>query len=319
MKKLSTVILGAALAFGTLVPAMAASSPHHFRSTDITVATANGTKTISCENFAYQGTTWVPIYYLLEVLRDGGASANWNGKTQTIKLSDPFVTPKLMPAQSGSVNFVLNGTSSPFHASRIVARDPQSGVETTYLKLGDLQSVLGMAYSINAPWNGSVSPNTWTLPKLFDPVPHSSQIIGNTGNAVFYLVGGYGGTYQGMTLMGTPFFANSYYLISVSGGSVQDYLKFSSQPSVQNDGQNILVYGKRNIAVVSTGGVGDNIVKIPLPLPNETIQNVEYISPGTNPNLVTNDPAIQVSANDGNTYYFDVNTGNMLTPTLSGS
>jgi hypothetical protein len=320
-KILATLVMGTTL-LSAAVPAFAASSPYQFRATQIQVHTPSGVKTIDCENFAYQGTTYVPIFYMIEALHAAGASANWNGKTQTFTISDPFASSvSALPVKSGTVNLVLNGKASGFHASRIVATDPQSHVETTYMKLGDLQSVIG-AYGITNPWNGSVTPNMWVLPKFYDPVPQTQTEIGSSADAVYYLISGYGGTFDGMTDMSTPFFIDKYYVIAVVNGSVYQSVGFSSQPTTLTGivssvpgGSLSVYYDSHTIAIVSTGGSGAWVGKITPPLPTETISSVQYVPAGTLPNLQTNDSALQVTTNDGNVYYYDASNAQLVQST----
>ena len=320
-RHIASVVLAASMLLSTSAVTFAATSTYQFRATQIQVHTPSGVKTIECENFAYRGTTYVPIYYMIEALHDAGASASWDGKTQTFTISDPFYASAVsLPAQSGAVSFKLDGVQSQFHANRIVTRDPQSHVETTYLKLGDLQSILGVGYGITNPWNGSVTPNTWTLPKFYDPVPQTQTEIGSSADAVYYLISGYGGLFDGMDNMGTPFFIDKYYVIAVVNGSVYQSVGFSSQPTALTEttsgGNNLSIYyDSHTIAIVETGGSGAWVGKITPPLPTETIASVQYVPAGTLPNLQTNDSALQVTTNDGNVYYFDASNAEMVQST----
>ena len=82
MKRLLSSIAAATLALSTVVPAFAAqTTPIHYQSATITL----NTKIMSHpDRFTYNNTTYMPIWYVMQLLNKLSISSSWNGTTWTL-------------------------------------------------------------------------------------------------------------------------------------------------------------------------------------------------------------------------------------------
>jgi hypothetical protein len=132
------------------------------------VTTSTNTKNIELNGqsvnkpaaLVHDGTTYMPIFYLDQVLSKLGITlaTQWDGKTWALQ-TPSYMQPNManIKVGSGNVTITLNGTPIQ-KVNSVAAVDPASGVQTTYLPiwyLGQVLSRLGITYD----WNGTV----WNL------------------------------------------------------------------------------------------------------------------------------------------------------------
>ncbi|WP_258112583.1 glucosaminidase domain-containing protein [Alicyclobacillus sp. SP_1] len=113
--------------------------------------------------FVANGTTYMPLYYVMQALNHMGLTDKWNGQTWTMS------GPSSLPANFADItlnqstsNIVLDGTTIE-HFPRMVAVDPFSGKQTTYIPIWYLQQALNRLQIFN-PWDGQ----KWSL---YSPSP----------------------------------------------------------------------------------------------------------------------------------------------------
>ncbi|MCY0887464.1 MAG: hypothetical protein OWQ59_03310, partial [Alicyclobacillaceae bacterium] len=109
-------------------------------------------------------TTWVPIYYLQQTLKQVGFQTTWNGTdlvfakyptkwTFHVALGNPEANPTVAPAGQMQISLVAGGPPS-MNFPKLVAKDPASGVNTTYVPIYYVDSVLTHDFGMTATWDG---------------------------------------------------------------------------------------------------------------------------------------------------------------------
>lgn len=119
------------------------------------------------------GTTYMPIWYVMQALKQLDITYNWNGRTWNLH------TPAQWPIDLASIP-VTHGTASILldnvpveHISSVVETDPSSHQSTTYMPIWYVQQLLHRV-GITSDWNGT----TWTLKR---PAPIPVTVAGSDG------------------------------------------------------------------------------------------------------------------------------------------
>ncbi len=167
-KNWNRVITGAAavsLTIGMMAPmAFAATSATQYNTRTINVgsgytAVVNG---IVAKDVSTM-TEFLPVYYMMQGLGKLGYTVNWNGGTRVLNITTPAgVTVNAPSATVGTpaanqMVIQLNGTNVQL-APRVVAKDPASGVMTTFAPIYYLNQALKLAGFTNT-YNGQ----SWSL------------------------------------------------------------------------------------------------------------------------------------------------------------
>jgi hypothetical protein len=117
---------------------------------------------IAVDPWSHESTSWLPVYYLNEAMHKAGFTAVWNGTTETWSLTVPNTygtppdvanPPSVQATNSAKMAIALNGTVVAY-APRLVAPDPYSGVETTYVPIYYVMQVMKRV-GITPTWNGT--------------------------------------------------------------------------------------------------------------------------------------------------------------------
>lgn len=120
-------------------------------------------------SFVQQGTTYMPVWYVLEALRKSGYAVAFDGHTISIHApAGVSVNTAGLSIGTGNLGVSVNGKTVKFVPSE-VRPDPASGKPTQYLPIYYIQQVLD-ALSFFNTWNGT----TWT------GKPVTAQMIGDT-------------------------------------------------------------------------------------------------------------------------------------------
>lgn len=113
----------------------------------------------------HNGTTYVPIYYLMQLLKAAGIQSRWDGTHWYMTTRMPVNWEKLHPGE-GSMHIDLNGHLAQ-NLTGYVWIDPESGKATTYMPIYDVEQVLKRV-GLTSSWDGS----TWDL----TPGAHTGSI-----------------------------------------------------------------------------------------------------------------------------------------------
>ncbi|QSO47520.1 invasin domain 3-containing protein [Alicyclobacillus mengziensis] len=101
-------------------------------------------------------TTFMPIYYVMQLLKSMGLTSTWDGHNWHIT-TDASVTPKAVSPNHSAMGLYLNGKLvENVHGAQAV--DPNSHRDTTYMPIWYVMQLLNQA-GIHSAWNGT----TWTL------------------------------------------------------------------------------------------------------------------------------------------------------------
>ena len=135
-----------------------------------------------------KATNWVPVYYLQEVLHSFGVHSEWNSgdtlnisstpTSWTINTNDSTVVKNL---QASQMQFSINGDKNTLMACpKLVAKDPASGVYTTYVPVYYVDLFLKNRLNMKAIWGADawrLSPQTSYTP----PTSIQSLAVNETG------------------------------------------------------------------------------------------------------------------------------------------
>ena len=177
MKRYLSSIAAATLALSTVVPAFAAqTTPIHYQSATITL----NTKVMSHpDRFTYNNTTYMPIWYVQQVLTQMGVKNAWNGVSHTWNLSAK-VAGSLINAKSGLTSVLVNGHEMEAHVPTLVKGDPLHHNEaTTFMPIWYVQQVLNRAGTQADVWNGTFG--VWALGSLSTLLSGGSNTSGASG------------------------------------------------------------------------------------------------------------------------------------------
>lgn len=143
------------VAFGLLSPiAMASTSGISWGKSNIEFTSYTA---MNLPDFAEGGTTYMPIWYVLQALKNSGYSYSFNGKV--INITTPSgVTPDTTGISLGGGNLTIEVNGSPVKmVDSKVQVDPSGGNKTQFIPIYYIQQILG-ALSFYNKWDGT----TWT-------------------------------------------------------------------------------------------------------------------------------------------------------------
>ncbi len=101
-------------------------------------------------------TTYMPIWYVMQLLKQVGASSVWDGHNWHITTTKAIDLTNLNPGQ-GTMGIYLNGTLVQ-KVNGAYAKDPSTGENTTYMPIWYVMQILNKL-SIQSNWNGT----TWSF------------------------------------------------------------------------------------------------------------------------------------------------------------
>ncbi|QSO50145.1 hypothetical protein [Alicyclobacillus mengziensis] len=118
----------------------------------------NPVHTTAVDPSTHQETSFLPIYYAMEVLDKLGVTSNWNGTTWSLSVPSSL-TPDLSnpTTATNQMYFVMNGVRVEA-APTLVTVDPSSKQNTTFIPIYYLEQAL-KRIGVSSTWNGT----TWDL------------------------------------------------------------------------------------------------------------------------------------------------------------
>ncbi|MCY0889353.1 MAG: glycosyl hydrolase family 18 protein [Alicyclobacillaceae bacterium] len=119
--------------------------------------------------FVHHGTTYMPIWYVMQALKGLGVESTWTNGIWNLNTSTPIANSSFIAEnQSGQVHIEINGKLLQ-RVTGLVATDPDSGSPTCYIPIWYMMQVL-RTIGIQSSWNGQ----TWNLSALSDTRPNSN-------------------------------------------------------------------------------------------------------------------------------------------------
>ncbi len=104
-------------------------------------------------------TTFIPIWYIMQVMKHAGVGNHWNGNTHALTLTGKSASLTIHGAH-GNASIMLNGKTVESGVPSFAVKDPNSGVKTTFFGLYYAEKMLD-ALGFNNTWNGGA--HTWTI------------------------------------------------------------------------------------------------------------------------------------------------------------
>ncbi len=113
-------------------------------------------------------TTWIPISYVQKTLKQVGFETTWNGTAFSLVKYPPGYTlaalgnPEALTATRNQIQIHLVAGAPPSAVvPKFVARNSASGIETVYMPIYYLDTILNYYWKMGATWNGVN--DTWSL------------------------------------------------------------------------------------------------------------------------------------------------------------
>src|SRR5579875_1148530 len=120
-----------------------------------TVIEENGQPLSAPAAFTYQKTTYMPLFYVEQLLKAMHIQNTWTGSSWQIQA--PFTVQPLptLNKKTGPLRIEINGRTLVGDVPKQVAVDPSSGKPTTFIPIWYIQQVLS-ALELHSQWNGTV-------------------------------------------------------------------------------------------------------------------------------------------------------------------
>ena len=167
VKKFVAALSAAAIVATMAFPAMAASNTvkeDHYTLTK-TVVSVNGKTAYTPYVFAAKDpnsgvmTTFIPIWYIMQVMKGAGIATTWNGNGGVLTLSGKSGSLSIHGAH-GHSSIVLNGKTVESGVPSFAVTDPNSGKLTTFFGLYYAEKMLD-SLGFSNTWNGTK--HVWAL------------------------------------------------------------------------------------------------------------------------------------------------------------
>jgi peptidoglycan hydrolase-like protein with peptidoglycan-binding domain len=169
----------------------------------------NGTPLSKPSGFVYQNTTYMPLFYVQQLLNALKVNNTWNGNTNTWSISTPFSSqPTItMTTTRGPMGIIINNKWFA-HVNKIVTDDPSSHKATTFIPIWYIMKAL-QAIGLQSSWNGT----TWNVEANYtdytkDTATKPGSVLGSFTNLSDAKAG----------------------LLQYPGGKVMDYSKVTGTP-----------------------------------------------------------------------------------------
>lgn len=140
-------------------------------------------------------TSWIPLYYLQEALKSMGVQTTWNGSTLNVTSvpsgwnKNVSSAPAVGNPPVNQVQFSIGTVQDEFlRAPKLVAKDPASGVETTYVPVYYANLFLQHRLMMGISWGSGTAMNqmVWSLSpqeKFAAPTSIKSMVLDNNNPA----------------------------------------------------------------------------------------------------------------------------------------
>jgi hypothetical protein len=166
MKKFLTAVSALVMVAAMAVPAFAASTVKEGNYTlTETVVSVNGKTAYEPYVFAAKDpnsgvmTTFIPIWYIMQVVKGAGITNSWNGVSRVLTLNGKSASLNIKGAH-GNASIVLNGKTVESGVPSFAVTDPNSGKLTTFFGLYYAEKMLD-SLGFSNTWNGTK--HVWEL------------------------------------------------------------------------------------------------------------------------------------------------------------
>lgn len=183
MKRINKSIAGIVLSVSTFSTAIGMQTPQQaYASTTPAMQKSNiivdGQHFSTQYKYVYNGTTYMPIWYIMQALKKSGAQVSWNGSQWKIGVNGSF-TPTVWRGFGGNGEVMIYNTSDPNNVQTVetginmqVYPDPADGIKTTFFPIYDIQVILrDLGYSTDT-WDGT----NWSIAMGSGPSNSSTKV-----------------------------------------------------------------------------------------------------------------------------------------------
>jgi len=105
-------------------------------------------------------TTFIPIWYIMQVMKGAGITNSWNGNSGVLTLSGKSGSLSIHGAH-GHSSIVLNGKTVEAGVPSFAVTDPNSGKLTTFFGLYYAEKMINSLVGFSNTWNGTN--HTWKI------------------------------------------------------------------------------------------------------------------------------------------------------------
>lgn len=147
-------------------------SPYTYKLKQIVL---NGKTVETVDSFVSSGTSYMPIWYVMQVMSRLGYTNHWDGKTWMMTLPSNFTgTVKLEQYGTGRQEIILANRAKAY-VDGITATDPQSDKPTTFMPIWYVMQLVKAA-GLTVSWNGT----TWRMTSQSTSITTTSTASNNT-------------------------------------------------------------------------------------------------------------------------------------------
>lgn len=132
----------------------------------------NGKQLSSPDGFTLHKTTYMPLFYVQQLLKALQIANRWTGSTWEISANYVKQPLNVLKAKSGTVDILLNGHTFAEHVDKTVAVDPAAHQKTTYIPIWYIQQTLKQL-GLTSTWNGT----TWNVEAPYTDVSKTADVI----------------------------------------------------------------------------------------------------------------------------------------------
>lgn len=170
----AAIITSTGALLASLSPMYVQAATYPMRHTKIEL---NNQVLASPSGFIYQNTTYMPLFYVQQLLNKLHIQNTWNGTTWTITTPFPNQPSMTLNSSSGPVRIVINQKTFDAHVNKVVTMDPSSGKNTTFIPIWYIQQTL-KSLGLISNWDGTI----WNVNASYTDDTKTNDLLGSFSN-----------------------------------------------------------------------------------------------------------------------------------------
>jgi mannosyl-glycoprotein endo-beta-N-acetylglucosaminidase len=123
--------------------------------------------------FTYQQTTFMPLYYVQQLLNKLQIVNTWDGTTWNITTPFPNQPTFTLKTNTGPMGIVVNQKGFALHVNKVVTIDPASHKNTTFIPIWYIKEAL-QAVGLTSDWSGTV----WNVQATYTAYDKTGKLLG---------------------------------------------------------------------------------------------------------------------------------------------
>ncbi len=159
--------------------------------------------------FTYHNTTFMPLFYVQQLLNKLQLQNTWDGAIWNITTPFSGQPAFVLQTNNGLMGIVINQKSFAAHVDKVVTTDPSSQKNTTFIPIWYIMQTL-KSLGLQSTWNGT----NWTVTTEYTDVSKTDRTLGSFSNltdakaALLDYPGGMVKDSQGNLIFTEPSFTN---------------------------------------------------------------------------------------------------------------